>query len=158
MSHQVYVNDVPLFPVGGAPLHGSEAKVELELELGRGRNKVELSCLSDRGVESDRALAWAEYQGPVTAELYVLGFGVSKYKDKRLDLKYAAKDAKDLEGTLTRLSTRGFAKVHPRVLTDKAVTVQAIAKAKDFLAKAKVDDTVVLFIAGHGVHDDDPAA
>jgi len=46
---------------------------------------------------------------------------------------------------------RAFSKAY----ADDEVTPQAIKDAKAMLSDAKPEDTLVLFIAGHGVHDND---
>ena len=45
-----------------------------------------------------------------------------------------------------------------RTYENEQATVQAIRNAKSFLRDAQPEDTFVLFIAGHGVHDKDDAA
>ncbi len=49
-------------------------------------------------------------------------------------------------------------KSHVKTFIDAAVTRENIATAKQLLAAARVDDTVVLFVAGHGVHARDAEA
>ena len=50
-----------------------------------------------------------------------------------------------------------FDKVVTKVYVDEQATVEAVKKAGELLKNAGVDDTFVLFIAGHGVHDSDKA-
>ena len=40
-------------------------------------------------------------------------------------------------------------------LSNDAVTPKAIKDAKAFVTQTKTDDTLVVFIAGHGMHDRD---
>ena len=51
-----------------------------------------------------------------------------------------------------------YEKVYTKLYLNENVTVANIKAAKDFLKNAKADDTFVLFIAGHGVHDRDKEA
>jgi hypothetical protein len=39
------------------------------------------------------------------------------------------------------------------LLTDRDVTKENLAKIREFLSKATVDDTVLMFVAGHGLLD-----
>jgi WD40 repeat protein/uncharacterized caspase-like protein len=157
-GYNIYVNDVPLFGGGGKPVQGNEAAVTERIELGAGKNKIELSCFNEQRAESYRALVLAEYNGPVKRNLYYLGFGVSKYQNSKLSLMYAAKDAADLAGVFGKMAGGAYGKVNTRVFTDQQVTKQNVKAAKAFLKTAKVDDVLVLFIAGHGVHDNDQDA
>jgi len=62
---------------------------------------------------------------------------------------------KALLQTFNSLKNNGFKKVYAKVFTNEQVTTENIKSAKDFLKDAKPDDTFVLFIAGHGLHDQD---
>lgn len=154
-QYGIYVNDVPVFGSSWKTVRGRKAKFTDTVELTNGKNKVEITCLNEKGAESYRALTFADYNQPARGDLYFIGFGVSKYKDSRLDLKYAHKDALDLEAVFKRM-TAGFNTVYHRAFVDEEVTVETIKQIKRLLNNAKVDDTLVLFIAGHGVHDIDP--
>ncbi len=158
-TYQIYVNDVPLFGPEGKRSSGDAFKGRERVELVSGNNKIEVSCRDARGQESLRALEQVLYPETVVGDLYFLGFGASKYADSTLDLQYAHKDAKDLQALFQSLdedqTAGGFKAVHTRVLTNQEVTKAALEQSADFLADAHVDDTVVLFIAGHGVHTDD---
>lgn len=147
VRYQIFVNGVP-----HKELSNYSGAIKENVPLQNGLNRIELSCLSEAGVESERALREVSAVVPVKPDLYFLGFGVSAYQRPELKLKYAAKDALDLE---TRFkSMRGFGAVHTKVLTDSAVSATSIKQAQGFAAKARVDDVFVLFIAGHGMHDE----
>jgi WD40 repeat protein len=152
LRYNVFVNDVPLFGADGKAVSGHSERITETVELTYGRNKIEISALNKLGIESLRDHRIVEYSQKVSGDLYYLGFGVSKYADEKLNLKYVSKDALDLETILKR--TKGvFNEVHTRVFSDADVTRDAFHQARMFLAGAGVDDTVVLFVAGHGVYD-----
>ncbi len=155
--YNVYVNDVPLFGAYGKPVAGRSAEIVERIELSSGMNKIEVSCMNEKGAESYRALTFAEHKEKVKGDLYYIGFGVSAYRDASLNLKYAHKDALDLEKALSGMRGK-FINVYAKTYVDGQVTVESIKGAKDFLKNAKVDDTFVLFIAGHGMHDTDREA
>ncbi len=159
--YNVFVNDVPLFGSYGRSVDASTApgaKLELRerIELTPGANKIEISCMNERGAESYRALTSASYAPPSPAkpDLYYIGFGVSKYKDSKLNLKYADKDAIDLGAVFGKMKGQ-FANVYAKVYANEQCTVENMGNAKALLKNAKPDDTFVLFIAGHGIHDTD---
>ena len=152
-KYNIYINDVPIFGAYGKEIAGKSVSKTERIELTQGKNKIEVTCINEAGAESHRALASADYNEKVKGDLYYIGFGVSKYKDSNLNLEYAAKDAKDLADTFSGLKGNQFREVHIKTYLDEQVTIDNIKKAKDFLANATVDDTFVLFISGHGVHD-----
>ena len=156
-TYQVFVNDVAQFDGTGKPIGGPQHAGVEEVELGEGRNKIEISCINTEGVESLRAIAYADRsRDRVKRDLYFLAFGVSKHKDKSLNLRYAHKDAKDLArlfGKMRGPGTTSFSRVHTKLFLNEKAKKASIAKARGFLKKSKVDDVVVLFIAGHGLHD-----
>ena len=88
--------------------------------------------------------------------LFVLGIGVSRYAEPRLNLKYAAKDAKALAQTLRLQPDRIFDQIKVKVLTDEQVTRESILTSfRTFLGRAVSTDVVLIFIAGHGVKKQD---
>jgi len=150
--YEIYVNDVPVFGsarrwVGARTFAGME-----KVELTPGNNKIELSVMNAVGVESYRAQVNVEYDGKEKGELYYLAFGASKYKDPELNLNYADKDINDLTAIISKMRS-GFADIHVKTFLNSEVTAENIRKAKDFLKDARVDDTVILAIAGHGGYD-----
>jgi WD40 repeat protein/uncharacterized caspase-like protein len=152
----VFVNDVAVGSGEGTPLSGTDATVDVDVELSSGRNKLETSVLNDLGVESFRDVRTANVVEQVRGNLYYLGFGVSNYADPRLALRYAHKDALNLGQTLQQMEGRGFDRVYARILTNAEVTKASILAARAFLSQARVDDTAVVFVAGHGVFGNGP--
>jgi uncharacterized caspase-like protein len=123
-----------------------------------GTNRIEVSARDKRGLESLRALRAIE--GPTSppgGDVHVVAFGISKYEDARLDLDYADKDARDLAAIVQAEAGPGR-RVFTHVFTNEQATAAAIRGAKSLFANVGVDDTVVLFIAGHGVFASDASA
>ncbi len=158
-SYNVFVNNVPLFGARGKSLDDDSVTVNEKIELTHGTNKIEISCINEKGAESYRAMTISEYAVKSPGDLYFLGFGVSEYRNTALNLKYAHKDSLDLKKIFERMAGgRSYGKVYTRVFTNEQVTPEAIRNAGSFIKNAKPDDTFILFIAGHGLHDTDPAA
>jgi WD40 repeat protein len=150
----VYVNDVAVFGTDGISLRDKKVSTieqEIVLELSHGANKIQISALNEKGVESLKETFEVAYQGPTTQpDLYVVAIGVSKYRQSQFNLQYASKDANDIARLFK--GKRGlFKDVYTTVFTDENATVENIRKAKEFLMKSKVDDQVILFVAGHGL-------
>jgi WD40 repeat protein/uncharacterized caspase-like protein len=148
----VFVNDVPHPHRLGLDLAGATGVVDqtLRIPLGYGANRIELSVLDAQGGESLRQVIQTTRTGAAApGRLFILALGVSRYREARLNLQLAAKDAQDLARTLARCQ-RHFSAVRSHVLTDQAATRDAILASRGFLQDAGVDDQVVLFFAGHG--------
>jgi len=155
-SLHVAVNSVPVGPVGGAPISGSTWTGEVPIVLGGGANRVEVYATDARGAASMIESHVVEYTGPTQSpSLYAVVVGVSTYANPKLNLDYAAKDARDV-GALLGGSKR-FAKVNVLEILDERATRSGILGARAFLEKAQIDDTVVVFLAGHGMLDKDLA-
>jgi len=157
-AYNIYVNNIPVFGAYGKPLNGRSIEVEENIELQAGENKVEFSCINNQGGESMRNVMVFYNKTTANPDVYLLAFGVSKYQNPEYNLQYAAKDANDLAQTIERLKGKGYANIYTKVLTNEQVTPDAIKASKDFVKNAKPDDTFILFIAGHGMHDSDPEA
>ncbi len=151
-KYQVYVNDVPIYGTEGKAVSGKTASVNEKVVLTKGENKVEVACIDDGGAESFRAVKYAIWEGTDRPNLYYLAFGTSVYADPAIrSLSFASKDAVDLESRFKAMEGKGFTKVFSKVLKDREVTKAAVVGAKSFLKDAHPDDTLVLFIAGHGI-------
>jgi len=84
----------------------------------------------------------------------VVSIGIDQYEDSSVNLRYAAKDAREMEQRLvnaagTLYKTRN---IEHALLIDREATKSGILKKLSELAKAiKPGDTFILFVAGHGV-------
>jgi len=86
--------------------------------------------------------------------LYILSIGINQYKDNSINLKYAAKDANDLEEKIKAQSATLYEpqNIHYAHLTDKDATKANIIEKIDELARRiKPNDSFIFFVAGHGV-------
>lgn len=156
----VFVNDVPVYGTAGLPLANKQIQVheqEIQVPLVTGRNKIQVSVLNQQGVESlKRTVYTSSTAQSAPSEVYVVGIGVSEYKDKAYNLRYAAKDANDLVAAYKAIEHRegNSSKIHVLNLTDQQATKTGIMQAKDWLKQSKVNDLVVVFAAGHGMTDE----
>lgn len=156
----VHVNDVPIDgargrPITPAPAPGQWWQGEVDVVLSAGTNRIQLSAQSVQGDESLRQTVTTRYTGTAPkGVLHVATIGVSAYKDARWNLQYAAKDARDLASGLK--ARRGAHRdVRITTLTDGDATAERIKALRAGFMKTSVDDTVVLFVAGHGLISDE---
>ncbi|MBN1648787.1 MAG: ankyrin repeat domain-containing protein [Spirochaetales bacterium] len=155
----IYVNDVSLHGSRGSTVAGTVRTINEKLELAEGLNKVEISCTNSSGAESLRMPLFFNYTKDRKSDLYFLAFAVSEYADEEIqDLSYSAKDAEDLGRLFKSMEGKEFDKVHVLVYLNEKVNLYNIRNAGQFFGGSSVDDTVVLYISGHGMHDDDPAS
>lgn len=86
--------------------------------------------------------------------LWVLAVGVSAYPRKELRLAYPAKDAADLLSAWRAGAGRLYGGVEARLLTDARAGRTAVLAGLDWLRRgATRTDTVVVYLAGHGITD-----
>jgi len=92
-------------------------------------------------------------------ELYAIVGGVSTYSSDSINLRYSAKDAEDVAQALQLGAKRLFGadKVHLTLLSTSgkpgaiAPTKENFQKAFEAARKAKPEDILVVYLAGHGV-------
>jgi WD40 repeat protein/formylglycine-generating enzyme required for sulfatase activity len=153
----VWVNQVPAFGSAGIDLGteaGSAIEREVAVELTSGRNEVQVSARSRSGLESRRETLVVSYAGPAPPpSCHVVAVGVSAYRDASMNLAYAAKDARDIAALFEGMRER-FAAVTTHLLLDGDAVREKILAARERLAAARPEDTVVLFVAGHGLLDE----
>ncbi len=156
-GYQITVNQVPLYGPAGKPGSGARLRVTEHVALAQGKSRIEVSAFDAAGAESLRSYRDVTVAATGPGDLYYVGFGVSRYRDARLNLRYAHKDALDL-GELFARAKGAYRAVHVNTFVDDQVTVAALQKARQLVAGAGVNDTVVVFVAGHGTHTRDAAA
>ncbi len=153
----------------GANLDPQAASAELQVDLAGAPlkpgepNTIEVIVWNAAGYLSSRGakILWTP-AGPSTLkipELYAIVGGVSAYASPTLTLRFAAKDAADMATALELGAQRlfGVEKVHLTLLrsTDDpgalAPTKANFRKAFAEARKAKPEDILVVYLAGHGV-------
>ena len=150
----VFVNDVPVYGRRGLEIKEKNLQnytATLDVELMNGENKVEVSVLNNKGVESLRETVYATNNDAGPGDLYIISLGVSSYKNPKFNLAYAAKDAEDMITAFE--GNEVYETMHQEVMINEQVTRENILELKAFLQGAKTNDVVILFVAGHGVLD-----
>lgn len=149
----VTCNGVPVGGAAGTPVSGAAAERSITVPLTHGLNRIQVSARDRRGGESLRLQRLVTRTGEAApATLHVVAIGVSDYVDPAWRLAYAAADARAIAGRLGR--SGGFATRRIEAVLDREATRERIAALREALARSQPQDTVVLFIAGHGLLDD----
>jgi WD40 repeat protein len=152
----VYINDVPIYGSKGIDLkikklkHADQA---MNLTLVNGINKIKINCMNEKGVESLSEYLEIFCDAPAYKPvLYLITIGVSKYKDGRMNLQFASKDAGDLVA-LFKENNKQFASVQSFNFVDEKATKENILSVKARLINGKPDDVVMVMVSGHGLLD-----
>jgi WD40 repeat protein len=139
----------------------AEAVWKVELEPGRHTLKVLADTALVRGVPSQEVTV--RYVGGAAARvelprLFVLAIGISRHKDRTLDLDYAAGDARAMAAAYRKHAGKLFRTIEVKVLPDKRATRRGILQGLIWLREqVKPGDYAVFFFAGHGKKDSDGA-
>ncbi len=153
----VYNNDIPVFGTKGIDVkdkNSSDFSDNIEVNLIPGKNKIQVSCLNEKGVESfKKTFEIIQNKTDIKPNLYIVTIGVSKYNDNRFNLNYAAKDANDVALMFSQ-NKNNYGSVFSKTLTDSTVTKENIIALKNFLKESKPNDVVIVFLAGHGLLDE----
>lgn len=151
----VSLNGVPLHGKRGANIAGRQTSVyedTLRVQLCQGNNRIDISCMNDKGVESYREQVDIYCEAPAAQpKLFVAAIGVSRYAQNGFNLNYAAKDATDFATLMEQSGKDRFSAVECIVLADEAFSQASLPRLKEFFGQAGRDDVVMLFYAGHGV-------
>jgi hypothetical protein len=143
----------------------------LDVPLGKGRNEVRITLTNAIGEKAETVSLVHEGEGALDKRgtLYVLAIGVDKYPGlgescgtfgtSSCDLNFPSADARAVADAMEKRLGPAHNGVTKRVLVNGAAqesdqpTAANILDAIDLLKEAKETDTIVLFIAGHGVND-----
>lgn len=139
--------------------HTTSRTVTASLPLPAGAREIRVQAIAydEDGLQSAREeiLFTRDAAAAPTGRLLGLCVGVSRYEDSRLNLKYAHKDAQVLAQQLQ--TQRGiYSSAETAALVDEKATSAGIRAGLDSLvSRARKQDTVVVFLSGHGWRSDD---
>jgi WD40 repeat protein len=163
-DYAIFVNGIPVTPSTERALSGSEAErfsrtIEVDLPARANEIRVEAFNGVSMGIAEDYIGLPSEVRpSPVAGDLYVLAVGVNVFPNlpPNFHLSFAARDAEAMAHTLQRRGAGLYKQVLVKVLSDGQPVKpdrEAILSALDFVKQAGARDTVVIFLASHGVTD-----
>lgn len=162
IEQAVFVNDLPVTAAPERSLpEGERSRFERELAVallpGENRIRVEVSNGASFGIAELHVDAAGGTGPPPAGDLYLLAVGVNEFPAlKDANLAYAARDAAELGRFFAEQAPRHFRRVYTRVVSDLGAEQPdrtRIVEALGLLAGAQAHDTVVVFLASHGVSD-----
>lgn len=160
----VYVNGLPVTAASDRGLRfGSSSQIrrEYEIALSAPVNDIRVEAFTEVSMGLARTqvlMTGSAPPRPPRGNLYLLAIGASRFEHlpESAWLGFASKDADTFAATLKGLAGAPFEQRHVKTLSDTAderPTRRNILQALEFLKRATADDTVVLFLASHGVSD-----
>ena len=129
------------------------------ITLQHGKNTVELYAKNEAGkVESLHVSKTLNWQGSVKKpNLYIFTVAINKYRDRRLQLKYAVPDAEFILKGFSSQKKSLYQNIFTHHLFDDNVTKDGLKSSFEKLGnEVQADDVFVFYIAGHGItYDED---
>lgn len=126
---------------------------EYEVVLIEGENIIKGVGFSDSRIESEAVEKVVEYkseQAAPPAKLHLVTIGINKYKNSFLDLNFASPDAKSIADLFSKSYTTLFNELILYELYDGDATLDKINATLHLLEDISAEDTVVIYLAGHG--------
>lgn len=160
----VYVNEIPVTRAQDRTLGWTEStrlSRELEVPLSATANDIRVESYTSvsMGVAERQVTVQAQGAPPgVSGDLYVLAIGNNQFPGlpAASNLEFAARDAEAMAAALAEGGRSVFGAVHVEVISDdrhRKGDRQTVLDALAFTRKARAQDTVVIFLASHGVSD-----
>ncbi|MEK7752060.1 MAG: hypothetical protein AAB654_09105 [Acidobacteriota bacterium] len=163
-DYTVFINGVPVTPNDERNLSGKDTERfsrMLEIDLPARSNDIRVEAFN--GVSMGTAETYiglpAEVRSDAVAgNLYILAIGVNVFPNlpANMHLAFAASDADEVAATLEKRGTGHYKRIFAKVLSDNSPAKpdrDAIVSALDFVKQGRPQDTVVIFLASHGLSD-----
>jgi len=160
----IFVNGIPVTPARERELtadEGGDFLRSVRLPLFQRENDIRVEAFNGLSLgvaETYLALDDAQPSQAPKGNLFLLAIGVNDFPalPKDTALLYAANDAEEITRALSRAGAGYYRKIHTHLVNDKTAekpTKAAILQALRFVEQAEAADTVVIFLASHGISD-----
>ena len=131
------------------------------ITLKPGANRIELLARNDFG-DSPVVGLNVDYQPPqpidqIKPNLFLFAIGVSDYQNDELNLGFASSDAAALIARFQQEASHRnslYGQVHTKALLDQQATKADVLDAMSFFDSMNENDLAILFVAGHGMQDE----
>ncbi|MEO8062905.1 MAG: caspase family protein [Pseudomonadota bacterium] len=155
-----YVNDIPILPAAGRALGAGESREfvrELVVPVSEADNTLRIEVFNGSGFGEAEKFVSGEPRAAAAGDLYLLAVGVNQFSGLGADLalNFSARDAQEFARVMAAAGKGQFQRVHAQTLSDggEPPTRAGILRALNALKVAKGVDTVVVFLASHGISD-----
>jgi hypothetical protein len=155
-----YVNDIPMTPSAGRALRSGESLKfvrEFDVPINESDNTLRIEVFNGHSLGETEKYVPGVLASTPQGDLYVLAVGANKFPD--LDpgttLSYSTRDAEEFARALVSVGAAQFRQVHMKTLSDNGTlpTKATVLRALTALNVASGNDTVVVFLASHGLSD-----
>jgi hypothetical protein len=154
----VLVNEVPLFGSKGIPLlskHTNRWDSCLNIPLSAGLNRIELHITNAAGLSNFRFPYYIRFEPPpaqiLPSRLHFIGVGVDSFYSLDRNLKYCAKDVRDMADAMKLYDSNAII----QLLINQNAVKESFAGLREYLTdRTNVDDRVVVHLSSHGVLND----
>jgi hypothetical protein len=138
-----------------APRGQKRIEFSEKVHLRQGENKIAILVQSEDGLANQKILS--VHLAKKREEVFAVVIGINKYKNLP-SLKYAVNDAREFYRYLVEVNQ--VPKDHIWLLLDENATLEKLKSTLGTLLRqnAGKDDTVIIFLAGHGATDRDPSS
>ena len=163
-DYSVFVNGIPVTPSRERHLAGRDAEHfsrTVQIDLSAHDNEIRVEAFN--GVSMGIAETYVPLPGKVSpaqvsGDLYMLAVGANAFPGlpKRMHLSFAAQDADEIGKALQLHGLGNYKQVHVNTLSDVSAEKPdraTILSALQFAEQAGPNDTVVIFLASHGISD-----
>lgn len=147
---QVLINNTPLWPGQGFAFSEMQLAQQktIDIPLSYGNNTIKVFCINSNGARSlsEQIQVMAKYDA-APSKTYFIGIAVDQYKDSSMNLRYSAKDVRDLAHTFNNL----YSNIQIDTLINQQATRENILALQKKLMQCTVNDRVILAVTGHGL-------
>lgn len=149
----VWVNETPVFGQRGISIRNKNINSfdsTIIINLSQAENRIETSISNVNGTESYRMPLMVNYTPAIKQKekTYFIGIGIDKFTDAKHNLKYSAKDIRDLADSLKKKYDNN---IIIDTLFNENVSISNVKALKQKLLQTGVNDKVIISYSGHGM-------
>lgn len=135
---------------------GDQVDECVDIETIAGENEISLAAFNASNTVQSfmNTISFASSRSPQAPHLYIIAVGIDRYRDHTINLKYAAKDARDFIAKLPQKARTLYDPQHIHLISlndEKATKQQIVQTINELAGKVKHGDGFIFFNASHGV-------
>jgi len=162
LDFAVFINNIPITPSSKRTLNASEKRSfarEVEIPLLAKKNRIRIEVFNGKSMGIAETIVYKKgvASKPTKGDLYLLAVGVNEFRDMPSNnLEYATPDAENFAKFFRLHEGEFYDNVLVKVISDVSEnkpSKENILKSLNFIKQARAEDTVVVFLASHGLSD-----
>jgi hypothetical protein len=162
-DYSVYVNNVPMLTSASRKLASADSHVlkrDLVLPLYDTSSAIRVEVFNGKSIGVSEQWVDAKLSARTlrsAGNLYLLAIGVNHFeKFSSADLAFAARDSEQVGLRFAKEQGKQYRNTYVKVINDMTATKPMradVIQSLEFLKDAKAEDTVIVFLASHGLSD-----